>query len=95
MTELNARGGKQGKDGTSRGGSGVGRVAAADRPAEEGGSSSHAADKPGQHPNRIDGSENPASGDAALGNHEGGVWNKEREAEEDSPDGLDDRDKKD
>ena len=52
------------------------------------------ASEPGQHPNRVDGSENPESGDALLANHESGVWNQEREAEEGAVNGLDDREEK-
>jgi hypothetical protein len=69
-------------------------MAAAGRRTEEGGASSREAGEQGEHPNRIDGSEDPDSGDAALENHESGVWNREREAEEGSGTGLDDRDEK-
>jgi hypothetical protein len=94
MTRLDARSGKQGSDGTTGGDSEAGRVAGAGRRTEEGGASVSEAAEQGQHPNRIDGSENPDSGDAALENHESGVWNKEREAEEAGGAGLDDRDEK-
>jgi hypothetical protein len=88
MTELNVLDGQQTKDTTTAGDAGSARmeggscpVTGVGRRMEGAGAPDPEADEPGQHPNRVDGSENPESGDALLENHENGVWNKEREAE--------------
>ena len=102
MTEPNAQGSKQGNDRTKGSDSGVAHdgggnccvAGGAGRRTEAGGTSPREAAEPGQHPNRIDGSENPDSGDAALENHESGIWNKEREAEEEGDTAPVDRDAK-
>ncbi len=102
MTEPNAQSSKQGNDRTTRsdprvaheGGGNCCVAGGAGRLTEAGGPPTHEAGEPGQHPKRIDGSENPDSGDAALENHESGVWNKEREAEEEAGTAPGDRDDK-
>ncbi len=102
MTEPNAQGTKQGNDRTTGSDSGVALegggnccvAGGAGRRKEAGGTSTLEAGEPGQHPNRIDGSEDPDCGDAALENHESGVWNKEREAEEEAGTAPGDRDDK-
>ena len=88
MTERNLLNGKQGNDGTAEGDAaaphekvGSGPVTGESRRLEGVHNPKRDADEQGQHPNRVDGSENPESGDALLQNHENGVWNKEREAE--------------
>ncbi len=87
MTELKVLDGKQGKDSESGGAGGAahevgGSCAVTGVGRRMGGSAPEGeTDEPGEHPNRVDGSENPESGDALLENHENGPWNKEREAE--------------
>jgi hypothetical protein len=88
MTELNVLDGKQAKDGATEGDAGrlheaVGGCPAtgAGRRLDGVGAPNPPLDEPGQHPTRVDGSENPESGDAPLEKHENGVWNQERETD--------------